>query len=255
MRVSIPELFDFLYIWLTQCLNQMKKKLFISYSNDNLNKVKLIETELLKNQYFEALVVANKRDPNRALVDKVVEGIKSSDYIIPILTRQSLKTQWINQEIGYAVGIEKLIIPIVENRIMNSLKGFVHKQNDLPYLYKTRTGLAMREENKAFMICFRQLLADLEVKEGYISTKDNFYSSESTDPLSNAINRIKIVQPFSIPLGTKLRSGQICPTTGTWRQIKNPNITAVIKSGEVMPGADGKRTFWEFIGNSFTPVS
>lgn len=95
----------------------MKEILFISYANENLNKVELIKKELANNSFFEPLIVANKREPNKALVKKVTDGIDSSYCVIPILTRDSISAQWINQEIGYAFGKNILIIPIVENRI------------------------------------------------------------------------------------------------------------------------------------------
>jgi hypothetical protein len=143
-----------------------KKILFISYANVNLNKIKLIEKELLNHPIFEPLVVANNREPNKALVKKVTSGIKSAYRVIVILTTDSYKEQWINQEIGYASGKKIPIIPIIEESLLERdlLKGFIHKQNDCPYKFVVRSGLMMREENKLFMQAFRQLIKDLEEK-------------------------------------------------------------------------------------------
>jgi hypothetical protein len=73
----------------------MKEIIFIIYANENSDKVKLITNELVDHPIFEPLVVANKREPNKALVKKVTEGIDSAYRIIPILSSQSFKTQWI----------------------------------------------------------------------------------------------------------------------------------------------------------------
>lgn len=145
----------------------MKKILFISYSNNNLTKVKLIKKELTDHAYFEPLIIAFNREPNKTLITKVTEGIDSSFAIIPILTRDSIKTQWINQEIGYSQGIKKLIYPIVESIILDDLKGFIHKQNDIPYTYQIDTE-HIGQENKSFMSTFRLLLKDIE--EDYLES-------------------------------------------------------------------------------------
>jgi hypothetical protein len=160
----------------------VKRVLFISYATENANKVKLIEKEIKNHSLFESLVVANKREPNKALVKKVTEGIDSSYRFIPILTRHSIQTQWINQEIGYAVGKNIPIIPVVEKGILNDLKGFVHKQNDCPYIYQTKADFAMREENKSFMTQFRLLIKDLEEelkenKNGIIKEANKSYKT------------------------------------------------------------------------------
>jgi hypothetical protein len=148
-----------------------KKLLFISYSSENYDKVKLIKKELENHPLFEPLVIADKRKPNNALGKLIREGIDSAYCIIPILSPQSYHTQWINQEIGYAIAKDKHIIPIVESTVLENLKGFVNNQNQCPYGYAHRQSLDKRDENKAFMVCFRLLIKDLE-EENKKSTKD-----------------------------------------------------------------------------------
>ena len=46
----------------------MKELLFISYANDNYDKVRLIKKELADHFLFEAVVIADRRKPNKALV-------------------------------------------------------------------------------------------------------------------------------------------------------------------------------------------
>jgi hypothetical protein len=153
-------------------LSSSKKILFISYANDNYDKVKHIKKELENHPLFEPLVIADRRKPNEGLVKLIKEGIESAYCVIPILSPQSFKTQWINQEIGYAEGTGVRIIPIVESTILNDLKGFVHSQNQCPYLYTARLRLYLRDENKDFMNKFRLLIKDLE-EEANINRKPN----------------------------------------------------------------------------------
>lgn len=138
-----------------------KKRIFISYSHANIRKVELIKTALLKHPLFVPFIVADKRSPNDALVKLVKEGIDGSYCVIPILSPQSYKEQWINQEIGYAIGVGKKVAPIIGDTILDKLKGFVHKQNQCPYIYKSHKGTSITSENREFMKRFRQLISDL----------------------------------------------------------------------------------------------
>ncbi len=139
----------------------MKHKIFISYSHKDKDKVDLIVKELKNHPTFEPLVIASNREAGKLLADKVIYGIKNAEIIIPIITERSISEQWINQEIGFATAINRTVMPIIDNGLINDLKGFIHKQIDLPYSYqrKSITG----QENRNFIECFRLLLSDLEI--------------------------------------------------------------------------------------------
>jgi hypothetical protein len=148
----------------------MRHEIFISYSNNDKDKVDLIIAELKDHQTLKALVIANNREPGTLLAEKVKNGIKNSKIIIPIITEKSISEQWINQEIGYATGLNKKIMPIIQKDIIDTLKGFIHKQVDIPYSYEkayTVGPMSIRSRNhkkelENFMICFRILLKDIE---------------------------------------------------------------------------------------------
>lgn len=76
------------------------------------------------------------------------------------MTKNSIPTQWINQEIGFATALSKRIMPIVESDLIDKLKGFIYKQIDLPYNFQPNSD--KEEENKDFLKQLRKLLADLE---------------------------------------------------------------------------------------------
>lgn len=52
-----------------------------------------------------------------SLEERIRFGIRHSDCIIPILTFEGAKSQQVNQEIGLAVGLDQLIIPLVETGV------------------------------------------------------------------------------------------------------------------------------------------
>ncbi len=139
----------------------MKKDVFISYANKDKNKVDILENLLKGNLFFNAVVIANSRQPQKSLAEKVKKGIQKSEYIIPILTENSINTQWINQEIGYAEAKDKKIIAIIQKDIVKKLKGFIHDKNDLPYQFSGKTE---RSKNIFFKKQAIFLIKDLETK-------------------------------------------------------------------------------------------
>src|SRR5258706_963473 len=123
----------------------MKKNIFISYSDLDKSKMKSLAKKIERNNALTSIVVAYHRDAMTPLSQKVIDGINASDYVIPILTSKSYKTQWINQEIGYAKAKNKKIIPIVEQEIITQLRGFVNSQMDLSYNFLSTPDNQKRE--------------------------------------------------------------------------------------------------------------
>lgn len=46
------------------------------------------------------------------------------------------------------------------------------------------------------------------------------------------------------PIGTKARTGEICPESGVWRVEGRPSTTAPIAKGNRMPPYEGKAVTW-----------
>jgi hypothetical protein len=139
----------------------MPLKVFISYSEVDKTKMVTLRNKLKRNSSFEPIVVAYRRMTSTLLSDKVARAIEETDVLVPILTRKALFNQWVNQEIGYAKAKKKLIWPIVEDNIIDKLKGFVHKQYDLPYHFPRSDG--SEKQAIAFRKCCSHLLSDLQL--------------------------------------------------------------------------------------------
>lgn len=137
-------------------------KIFISFDHRDDSKCKAFTKALQRaDTGFTPIVVANRREPGRPLADKVIDGIKEADYVVPILTQSSISNQWVNQEIGYARAIDKQTIPLVEKTAIEKLKGFIHAQNDLPFSFVGNRQNS-RRESAAFRSAYRELIAFLQ---------------------------------------------------------------------------------------------
>ena len=124
------------------------KKIFISYSDTDKNKMRAIERLIYSTDFLKPIIIADNRQALTHLTEKVKTGIFECDYFLPILTRNSISTQWINQEIGFATAINRKAIPIVEIQVLDLLKGFIHKQLDLSYAFEGNKSNSRSEASK-----------------------------------------------------------------------------------------------------------
>ena len=127
----------------------MKARIFLSYSELDKNKLKALRNAIKKRDGLDAIVVAERRKVGQSLADKVKECMYEADCLMPILTRQSIDNQWVNQEIGFAEALKRPIIPLVERSLLDKLKGFIHKQMDLPFAF-TGVELDSKKEARSF---------------------------------------------------------------------------------------------------------
>jgi hypothetical protein len=173
------------------------KKIFISYSSLDKKRLKVMKDLITKTEIFEAIIIADNREALRPLATKVQKGIRDSDYFVPILTENSKYNQWVNQEIGYATALDKKIIPITESQIINDLKGFIHKNIDLPYVFNSNKENKYKESYE-YNRCCRQLISDLSegIKgiEILNETESIPTQVEHKDPIvSRAVEKGKII--------------------------------------------------------------
>ena len=104
------------------------EKIFISYDTNDEELVTKI-TDSLTRIGLEPFKVPDHISVNADLGDKVVEAIKDSNCFVPIITQTSIKSQWVNQEIGYAYSRDELpIFPIVEKGLQ--INGFIHQSKE-----------------------------------------------------------------------------------------------------------------------------
>jgi hypothetical protein len=159
------------------------KNIFISYSDLDRPKMKALKTAIDKADFeIKALVIADQKKPLEVLSEKVKTGIDNCDILIPILTLNSIKNQWVNQEIGYATAKDKMIVPIVANNSFKKLKGFINPQVDCPFTFKVDNKSAHRE-SAAFRGAYSELI-------NYLKTSS--VSSEKRQGLTSSITPTRI---------------------------------------------------------------
>jgi len=94
----------------------MAYRVFISHSTQDQGLV-ISLANLLSKFGVEVFVAEWYFTPGERLDEKVFEQIKNSDCIVALLTRNGLRSNWVQQEIGYSLQQDKPVIPMVEKGI------------------------------------------------------------------------------------------------------------------------------------------
>lgn len=94
----------------------MAYRVFISHSTQDQGLV-ISLANLLSKFEVEPFVAEWYLTPGERLDKKVFEQIKKSDCIVALLTRNGMRSSWVQQEIGFSLQQGKPVIPMVEKGI------------------------------------------------------------------------------------------------------------------------------------------
>jgi len=70
---------------------------------------------------------------SRDIGKDVMKKIRVAKHVIAIITENSLKSVWVNQEIGYAFGKSKHCFFMVDERLRDGAFGFIHSNMEMQY--------------------------------------------------------------------------------------------------------------------------
>jgi len=91
----------------------MAYKVFLSHSTKDERTIRSI-IKLLQQRGLEVFVAEWHINPGADLTSNIMNSIRSSHCVLALLTKNGVRSTWVNQEIGYALGLKKLVIPLVE---------------------------------------------------------------------------------------------------------------------------------------------
>ncbi len=111
----------------------MTYKVFISHSTRDQGLV-ISFANLLSKFGVEVFVAEWYLTPGERLDRKVFEQIEKSDCVVVLLTRNGIRSNWVQQEIGYALRRPKMVlIPLVEKGIDQKALAAVQNKDYIEY--------------------------------------------------------------------------------------------------------------------------
>lgn len=102
----------------------MKYRVFLSHSSKDVNLVTSIQNELEK-AGIEVYLAEKDPQLGKRLPEKIISNIVLANCMVVLLTDMGIRSQFVNQEIGVARANNKLIIPMVEKKVKNEMKGLL----------------------------------------------------------------------------------------------------------------------------------
>lgn len=99
-------------------------KIFLSHSGSDENIARKIQNKA-QNMGFETYMYQDDPQPGKNLPKKLEYEIKQSDCVLALITNNSLNSPTVQQEIGFARGQDKWIIPVVQKGISHEKFGFL----------------------------------------------------------------------------------------------------------------------------------
>lgn len=91
----------------------MPYKVFISHSAEDQRVVVTLANFLAKFN-IDVAVAEWYLSPGSHIEKQISTQIEKSDCVVVLLTRNGLRSNWVQQEIGYAISKRKIVIPLVE---------------------------------------------------------------------------------------------------------------------------------------------
>lgn len=112
----------------------MTLEVFFSYDSDDHTLVRRLKDGIENRIEGDINVYIFEEDPNPGgqPSKKAMEGIKESDAFLVLITPNSQRSQWVQQEVGFAKGEDCDLIPIVLDHPETELTGFLAGTEYLP---------------------------------------------------------------------------------------------------------------------------
>ena len=111
----------------------MERIIFIAHTSEDATPAGQLKNSLSKIIEFKPYIAVDYAIYGRNFKERIKQAIEDSNYFVVMLTKDGVRSQWVNQELGYACAIMKKkrdfhIIPISSSDI--NLKGFITKDSD-----------------------------------------------------------------------------------------------------------------------------
>ena len=108
----------------------MTYKVFFSHCEQDTELVQRI-CNILNNIYIECYIYEFYPEYGEYVAETVKNNVQGCSTVIVLLTEDGVQSQWVNQEMGVAFALGKLVIPIVEKNVV--VKGFVEARERIDY--------------------------------------------------------------------------------------------------------------------------
>jgi hypothetical protein len=99
-------------------------EIFISYSTADAEAARFIHRNLLE-QGVSAFLAAASLQPGQQWSPEILDALRGADTVLFLASKSACASPWVQQELGYAIGAKKKLIPIIWDMKPTELPGWV----------------------------------------------------------------------------------------------------------------------------------
>jgi TIR domain len=110
--------------------------IFISYASKDLAAAEFMHKHLIENGVTAFLASASLK-PGQLWSKEILKALRDSNCVLFLASEHACSSPWVQQELGYAIGAKKKLIPIVWNMKPSKLPGWASEYQALDLSKKT----------------------------------------------------------------------------------------------------------------------
>ncbi len=170
--------------WQTGCF-----RLFISHTSSNKAKAHALK-QFLAEYHVAAFVAHDDIEPTKEWEAEIERALRTADALAAIMTPDFVQSRWCDQEVGFALGRGKLIVPLCSDTIPH---GFLSKYQS----FKAKGLLAAAVADQVFNLLLTHTLTSQRMTEALVDRMANsvsFAASRRTMNLLEKITRLNDLQ-------------------------------------------------------------
>jgi len=154
-------------------MNKRMPVVFVSHSGNNE-----FLSALQRNLVGFELIISDWRDESGSfLAGKVKEDIRRADLVVVLLSEEASRSPWVNQEVGFALALDKGVIPVSSIKTLPAmLQGVEFEPYDQAESTAARTALRISGRIGGSLIRVFQNL--FEYREWWLQIDERLYTSD-----------------------------------------------------------------------------
>lgn len=162
--------------YLTKIIPDKKYVFFISHSTADIETEVSAVCEILEKCKISVFLADRDAPLGNPLPAEIKKAIEESELFLVFITKKSLKSQWVNQEIGYALGKDISVIPLKKEGV--EFKGLIEaakyvkiQDNPLDTVREVFARLKDKQLSPTAQAAIIAFIGALELKEKYGGAK------------------------------------------------------------------------------------
>jgi hypothetical protein len=165
----------------------MSYKVFLSYSQKDSTVAKEIAQKLRTTKLVRVFLAAENLRPGHQIPSKVLSGIRDSDLLLVLWSRNSDRSHWVIYEIGIAFGARVKVLPLVLTKSVplpdfirhtDALWMFPKKTESLKTLMTLIDDEARKKESKRIKAIRQRLSQNKEDRYGDYDPESDVYEPD-----------------------------------------------------------------------------